>query len=246
MPASWNIIVSTARSDGHYDHPDLPVPLALRRVTGARSLRLRYDANRNLLKLTCPVRTSPKAALRWAGQQRAWVDAQLAATPPAEPFVPGATIPFEGCDILLLWDAPASRRALFDGGVLRCGGPVEGFARRIESTLRAAARDRLSSETAEIAARAGVNVLAVTLGDADTRWGSCSASGRIRYNWRLILAPPAVRRWVVAHEVAHRRHMNHGPAFKAHEAELFDGDVDQARRLLRRLGPRLKRIGRGI
>ena len=62
--------------------------------------------------------------------------------------------------------------------------------------------------------------------------------------WRLVLAPPDVRRWVVAHEVAHRVHMNHGPAFKALESELFEGDADGARLLLRRVGPGLRRIGR--
>ena len=237
--------MSTARSDGNFDHPDLPLPIAIRRVAGARSLRLRYDAARHLLKLTCPPRTSRSAALRWAGEQRAWVDAQLAATPPAEPFVPQATIPFEGREILIDWSERAPRRATLDGDVLTCGGPIEGFARRVETFLRSVARDTLSLETAEFALLAGVTIRGVSLGDADTRWGSCSAAGRIRYNWRLIFAPPAVRRWVVAHEVAHRRHMNHGPAFKALEAELFDGNVAAARLLLRRLGPRLKRVGRG-
>jgi predicted metal-dependent hydrolase len=237
--------VSTARSDGHFDHPDLPLPIAIRRVSGARSLRLRYDAVRNLLKLTCPPRTSRSAALRWAGEQHAWVHAQLAATPPAEPFVPGVSIPFEGREIRLEWVAAAPRKAELSDGVLTCGGPAEGFARRIETFLRTAARDILSLETAEYASLAGVTVSGVSLGDADTRWGSCSAAGRIRYNWRLILAPPSVRRWVVAHEVAHRRHMNHGPAFKALEVELCGGDLAAARSLLRRLGPRLKRVGRG-
>ena len=237
--------MSTARSDGNFDHPDLPLPIAIRRVSGARTLRLRYDSARHLLKLTCPPRTSRSAALRWAGEQRAWVDAQLAATPPAEPFVPQAMIPFEGREITLDWLEGAARGATLTNGVLRCGGPIEGFARRVESFLRTAARDTLSLETADYAAMAGVTVGGVSLGDAETRWGSCSAAGRIRYNWRLILAPPAVRRWVVAHEVAHRRHMNHGPAFKALEAELYDGDVSAARSLLRRLGPRLKRVGRG-
>jgi predicted metal-dependent hydrolase len=237
--------VSTARSDGHFDHPGLPLPIAIRHVRGARSLRLRYDSARNLLKLTCPPRTSRSAALRWAGEQRAWVDAQLAAVPPAEPFLPGASIPFEGREIRLEWLEGAPRSAALDGDTLTCGGPVEGFARRIEDFVKSFARDRLSSETAQCAALAGVTIRGVSLGDADTRWGSCSAAGRIRYNWRLILAPPEVRRWVVAHEVAHRRHMNHGPGFKALEAELFEGDGAAARSLLRRLGPRLKRVGRG-
>jgi predicted metal-dependent hydrolase len=83
------------------------------------------------------------------------------------------------------------------------------------------------------------------VGDANTRWGSCSAERKIRYSWRLILAPPAARRYVVAHEVAHLVHLDHGPRFKALEAQLFAGDVAAARGLLRRVGPRLKRIGRG-
>jgi predicted metal-dependent hydrolase len=54
------------------------------------------------------------------------------------------------------------------------------------------------------------------------------------------------RRFVVAHEVAHLVHLNHGPEFKALEARLFGPGVSAAKGLLRRDGPRLKRIGRGV
>ena len=82
---------------------------------------------------------------------------------------------------------------------------------RIERFLRAEARRRLSEATMEMARAAGVTVSAVSVGDARSRWGSCSASGAIRYNWRIDpCAPPHLLRWLVAHEVAHRRHMNHG------------------------------------
>ena len=89
-----------------------------------------------------------------------------------------------------------------------------------------------------------MTVSSVSVGDAGTRWGSCSASGSIRYSWRLILASAEVRRYVVAHEVAHLVHMDHGTKFKALERKLFEGDVDAARLLLGRIGSRLKRIGR--
>lgn len=235
---------STARSEALFRHDDLPLPVEIRGVRGARRMRLRLDEKRGVLKLTGPLRMNRKAALDWAAEQREWVHAQVGAMLPAEPFVPGAIFPLEGRDVRLDWNAAAPRTPRLDGDRLACGGPHDGFARRIEAFLKRRALDTLSAETAEIAQRAGVTLRAVAVGDADTRWGSCSSSGRIRYSWRLILAPPDVRRYVVAHEVAHLVHMDHGAKFKALERELFEGDANAARLLLRRIGSRLKRIGR--
>ncbi len=241
-----NSIWSSARSSELAVHPALPVPVEIRPVRGARRLRLRFDERRRVLKLTCPPRTSRRSALAWAAEQRAWVDTQIADALPGEPFVPGAIIPVEGRDTRLVWLQGASRVARLERDELRCGGDEGGFARRIETCLKRLALDTLSLETAEFAAAAGISPRSVTVGDANTRWGSCSAEKRIRYSWRLILAPPAARRYVVAHEVAHLVHLDHGAEFKALESRLFDGDVAAARGLLRRVGPRLKRIGRGI
>ena len=237
-------MLSTGRSEAIHHDSRLPLPVAVRIHPRARRLKLRLDPARALLLLTCPPRSSRRVALDWAATQRGWVESQLAETEPGRPLVPGAIIPIEGCDTRLDWIEDAPRSVAWREGVLACGGPPETFARRIETWLRARARDLLSADTADAARRVGVGVRRVSIGDAGTRWGSCSASGSIRYNWRLVLAPPDVRRWVVAHEVAHRLHMNHGPVFKALEAELFDGDAEAARLLLRRLGPGLKRVGR--
>ena len=102
----------------------------------------------------------------------------------------------------------------------------------------------MSSEVSEFAAKAGVTARSVRIGDARSRWGSCSSDGRIRLSWRLILAPSEVRRFVVAHEVAHLRHLDHGPAFKTLESELVGPGLAEASGALRRLGPRLRRVGR--
>ena len=209
-------------------------------------MRLRLDEARERLTLTFPRRMSRRAALEWAQRQREWVEAQLARLQPGEPFCAGATIPFEGREILLHWEERLPRTPLLSGNRIRCGGPEAALAARVERYLRAQARARLSAETAEVAARGAVTIRSVAVGDASSRWGSCSASGAIRYNWRLILAPPHLLRWVVAHEVAHRRHMDHGPAFRRLEAELYGGDVAAARAELRALGPRLKRVGRPL
>jgi predicted metal-dependent hydrolase len=53
----------------------------------------------------------------------------------------------------------------------------------------------------------------ISIRDQKSRWGSCSASGDLSYNWRLIMAPGHILDYVAAHEVAHRQHMNHGPKF---------------------------------
>ena len=220
------------------------VPLTVRVHPRARRLKLRFDDKRGGLLLTVPPRTSRRAALAWAESQRDWVAAQLTRQPAAQPLAPGALIPFDGEDVRLEWGETVGRSVRRVGNALVSGGPREGFERRIDAWLKARARDALSLETAEIAAAAGVTVRAVSIGDADSRWGSCSAAGAIRYSWRLILAPPHVRRFVVAHEVAHRLHMDHSPAFKAAEARLYGGPVAPARLLLRRLSPVLRRVGR--
>jgi predicted metal-dependent hydrolase len=222
----------------------LPVPIEIRPVRGARRLRLRYDDRRGVLKLTCPPRTSRRSALAWALDQRDWVDAQIARALPAEPFAPGATIPIEGRDTRLVWADGEPRTPRLVDGELRCGGPEAGFARRIELFLKHHALATMSSEAAQFAAASGATVRSVSVGDPGSRWGSCSSQGRIRLSWRLIVAPPVVRRYVVAHEVAHLVHLNHGPEFKALEARLFGTGLAAAKAMLRRAGPRLRRIGR--
>ncbi len=234
---------SNGRSDAALES-GLPVPIEIRPIRSARRLRLRYDDVRGVLKLTCPPRTSRRAALQWALDQRHWIDAQLARALPAEPFAPGAIIPFEGCDVRLVWVEGGSRVAALVDGELRCGGPREAFERRIETFLKRRALDLMSSEAAEFAHMAGVTPRGVSVGDAGSRWGSCSSDGRIRLNWRLILAPPEARRHVVAHEVAHLVHLNHGAGFKALEAKLFGPGLAEAKAALRHVGPRLRRFGR--
>jgi predicted metal-dependent hydrolase len=154
-------------------------------------------------------------------------------------------IPIEGSDRQIIWDSAAPRRVDLDGPALRCGGPEAALPRRVETFLKALALEVMSREVAEFAGKAGVVAKSVRIGDARSRWGSCSSDGRIRLSWRLILAPPDVRRFVVAHEVAHLRHLDHGRGFKALEAELVGPGLAEARAALRRLGPGLRRVGRG-
>jgi predicted metal-dependent hydrolase len=210
----------------------------------ARRIRLSVDPRDGRVRLTLPPRASLRKALAWAEEQQAWVAAQQAQLPETLPFAPEMRIPFAGAELEIAWDARAPRTPRREGDRLLCGGPQESLSGRVERWLRAEALRTLSEETEEYAARAGVTVTRVSIGDPRGRWGSCAASGAIRYSWRLILTPVHVRRATVAHEVAHRIHMNHSPAFHRLVATLYEADPAPARAWLRRNGAALHRVGR--
>ena len=70
---------------------------------------------------------------------------------------------------------------------------------------------------------------------AVTRWGSCNSLGDISLSWRLMRVPEDLREYVIIHELAHRRHMNHGPRFWA-EVGKYCPDYEAKRQRLRALG----------
>lgn len=226
------------------------ISAALRILPSARArvLRLKVDSRTGDVLLTVPRRVSHRKALKWAAGHRAWVEAQLARITPAATLTPGEIIPLYGLPHLLDWDPERPRRVTVEAGRLLVGGPLDGVEARLLRWLRSHALEILERETDEYAALAGVSVGRVGLGDPSSRWGSCSASGNIRYSWRLILAPDWVRRATVAHEVAHRVHMNHGLDFHRLVEQLFGADPKPARQWLREHGGslhRAARVGRG-
>jgi predicted metal-dependent hydrolase len=212
----------------------------------ARAMRLRVDRRTGEVVLTIPRRASRRKALAWADGHRAWIEARLAEVAPALPLAPGTELPLYDRPHRIDWSPERPRTPRLEEGRLVVGGPKEGLEARLLRWLRRHALDRLAAETAEFAAGAGVEVSRIGIGDPLSRWGSCSATGGIRYSWRLILAPDWVRRATVAHEVAHRVHMNHGPDFHALVETLLGADPKPARLWLRRHGPSLHRIGRAV
>jgi predicted metal-dependent hydrolase len=213
-------------------------------------MRLAVDPRDGAVRLTIPRCASEERARLWAEQQRGWIEGQLAVLPLPRPILPGAIIPYRGEEVSIDWSPDATRTPrLVENDLaerrLVVGGPIEGLSRRVVTWLRREALTLLTMETAQIAAAAGVTVSRVSIGDPRTRWGSCSASGDIRYAWRLILAPPFVLTATVAHEVAHRLHMDHGADFHAAEARLLGCSPAAARLWLRERGAALYWVGCG-
>lgn len=219
-------------------------PFEVVRHPTARRIRLSIDPASGRARLVLPRRAALKPALAWARGKADWIAEQQARLPVARPYAPGMVLTVADRVLTIDWQPGSRRRIEVVEDTLSLSGPLDTLPRRVETWLKRTALDRLTEDTAYYAQRAGVSVTKVAVGDARGRWGSCAGDGVIRYSWRLILAPGWVRRATVAHEVAHRVHMNHSPAFHTLVAQLYDGDPTPARAWLRTHGAGLHWVGR--
>ena len=242
MPAISNITLSSVTSDLVFRGGDTLATLKLAIAPRAKVMRLRVDPRTAEVLLTVPRRVSRKHALEWAAGHRSWIEHQLSQIEPAGRLGGGAELRLYDLPHVIDWNSERPRKVTIEPGRIVVGGPLVGLEARLLRWLKSHALEVLSTETGEYASKAGVVVKSVSIGDPRSRWGSCSSSGAIRYSWRLILAPEWVRRATVAHEVAHRVHMNHGPHFHALVANLFEGDPGKARAWLKLRGAALHRI----
>lgn len=212
------------------------LPIAIRRHPTAKRVVLRIAPDGSEARVTLPRWGRTADALEFANSRADWLARQLAALPkPAAP-VPGGSLRYCGRELTIEWQARARRSPSLDADRLVIGGPEENLAPRLQRWLEREALQLLEGDLRDYCAAAGVETPDLRLSRAQRRWGSCSTSGTVRINWRLVQAPHFVRRSVVAHEVAHLLHFDHGPAFHAALGRIFEGDLAAANHWLKREG----------
>ncbi|WP_428032726.1 M48 family metallopeptidase [Ancylobacter sp.] len=222
------------------------VIVQLRRNPRARRYTLRVRAATRDVVLTLPARGTLHEAMDFARRHAGWVEVRLARLPEIVVFAPGAVLPLRGTPHRIV-HRPEARGTVWAGvemgePVLFVAGEAAHVARRVGDFLKREARRDLVAAAHRHAQALGVSLVRVTLRDTASRWGSCSSAGALSFSWRLILAPPSVLDYLAAHEVAHRREMNHGPRFWATVDALFP-QRHAAEHWLKKHGAELHRYG---
>lgn len=157
---------------------------------------------------------------------------------PAMQWVDGARLPYLGGHLILR--IGTGRRLALSHDAEQASLLISMPPDASEQQLKDKVRSWLQHEASQVflsrlpvfAERLGVHYQSMHLSSANTRWGSCTAQGKIRLNWRLIHFSPEIIDYVVAHELSHLREMNHSPKFWATVASALP-EYERAKRALR-------------
>ncbi|MCF8495864.1 MAG: M48 family metallopeptidase [Alphaproteobacteria bacterium] len=223
----------------------LPDGVVVQRSKRARRLALRLDQKNRVFNLVVPHGMSMRKAEVFALNNLDWIEDKLDALPAPVYFEDGALLPIFGkrhrirayCDETL-----KTTTILLNNNELNALTNKEDPGPRIARFLKKIARDRLEELSHEKAALIRRKVRSVKVRDTRSRWGSCSEDGNLSYSWRLMFAPPAAFDYVVAHEIAHLRHMDHGKKFWELCRELSE-DFIEGQDWIRLHGHELMRYG---
>ena len=161
-------------------------------------------------------------------------------------WIDGEHLLYLGSDIQLSISQNSSNKALiFDQNTLLLASPQANnhavLARKVIQWYKKQAMTDFNRRLEILAAKLGVATPPLTLSNAQSRWGSCNSRGEVRLNWRLLQAPPHIINYVICHELAHLKQMNHSAKFWAVVEQLFP-NYKAAEKELKALSPYLHRL----
>jgi predicted metal-dependent hydrolase len=224
-------------------HAGASLPVTFLRNARARRASLRVDPARRRIVLTVPMRMARGTAVTFAESQAGWIAARLKRLPERRPFADGAELPLFGAPHLVRHRPQTRGTVWLEGGEIHVAGRPEHLPRRLRDWLMAELRTRLVPMVHAKAAEVERVVSRITVRDNRSRWGSCGPDGTMSFSWRLVFAPPEVLDYLVAHEVAHLVHLNHGPRFWALARRLSAGPIEGPQAWLKANGEALLQYG---
>jgi predicted metal-dependent hydrolase len=183
----------------------------IRRSARARRVRVAVDPHAGV-QVTLPARAREREAALAVAELRPWIERRLAEVRAARErlAVPAGHLPYLGAHLALSLE-PGRVRAHRRGDVLHV--PADDGRLAIERWYRRAARAEIAPRLDDAVTALGKAYTKLTIRGQRTRWGSCSTTGAMSFNWRLVLAPEEILDYVVWHEACHLVVMDHSPAF---------------------------------
>jgi hypothetical protein len=217
------------------------VAVSVRLNPRARRIVMRVHPTTGEVTVTAPTRGGAGAAMAFARGETQWIARQLQHIPKQVALISGAVVPFLGVSHPIRHSQIRGPAPVWtqDGAIL-FSGRMEHAPRRLTDFFKREAKTLFAARALDYAARLGARPSRISVRDTKSRWGSCSQSGALSFCWRLIFAPEFVRDYVVAHEVAHLKEMNHSARFWAH-VKTLSPDATRARQWLRDHGRGLLR-----
>lgn len=187
------------------------IEYVVRRSDRARRVRVNVHPHAGV-EVVLPRRSPERAAAAAVRELRPWIERRLAEMGAARARVAerAGTVPYLGEPLRLVREAGRSRVHRRDGELLV---PEQETAQALERWYRRMARAEIGPRLDRASALAGLPYSGLDIREQRTRWASCSSSGRMSFNWRLLLAPEQVLEYVVWHEVCHLEVHDHSPRF---------------------------------
>ena len=200
--------------------PNLKISCLIRKSNRARRINLRIRSREKAV-LTLPRWTSYGEGLSFLSTQKKWLEQKIKNFPLtqqlSEYFIEGGQIWINKSPFFLSWSVDNKRKKVYSEVLedrIQIDLPItDTIDNYLLKFLRELARENLRSRLFTLAAQAGLNCENVRIGNQRSRWGSCSARSTISLNWRLILLPYEIADYVIFHELAHLKHLNHSPQF---------------------------------
>ncbi len=212
------------------------IPYTVRRSARARRVRVNVHAHSGV-EVVLPARAPERAAAMAVRELRPWIERRLdeARQALASVAARAGTVPYLDSSLELVSE-PGRARVHRDGQrlLVPAGDPLPA----LERFFRRSARSEIEARLDRATALAGTTYTGLDIRGQRTRWASCSAAGRMSFNWRLLLAPERVLEYVVWHEVCHLELLDHSARFWALVERRWP-DYRRDREWLRRHGATL-------
>jgi len=189
------------------------IPYTVRRSARARRVRVNVHAHSGV-EVVLPARAPERAAAAAVSELRPWIERRLSEAREVLAAVAAraGTVPYLGATLELV---PQEGRTRVHRSGERLFVPGGDHRPALERFFRRAARNEIAPRLDHATALARSTYTGLDIRAQRTRWASCSAAGRMSFNWRLLLAPERVLDYVVWHEVCHLEVLDHSPSFWA-------------------------------